>query len=93
MRDIAEDVGITERAAAQIVNDLVAAGYLTKTRDGAPQPLRGTQGVAPTSSEAPPPNSWGSDRLSRNVGASRAWPMRPCVLGSELRLLHWPSKR
>jgi hypothetical protein len=34
MRDIAEDVGITERAAAQIVNDLVAAGYLTKTRDG-----------------------------------------------------------
>jgi hypothetical protein len=33
-RDIAESVGITERTAAQIVNDLEQAGYLTKTRDG-----------------------------------------------------------
>ena len=34
MRDIAETVGITERTAAQIVNDLEQAGYLTKTRVG-----------------------------------------------------------
>jgi len=34
LRDIANTVGITERTVSQIVNDLVAAGYLTKTRDG-----------------------------------------------------------
>jgi DeoR/GlpR family transcriptional regulator of sugar metabolism len=34
LRDIAADVGITERTAAQIVNDLEDAGYLTRTRDG-----------------------------------------------------------
>jgi Winged helix-turn-helix DNA-binding len=34
LRDIAAGVGITERTAAQIVNDLVAAGYLSKTRNG-----------------------------------------------------------
>lgn len=34
LRDIAASVGITERAAASIVNDLVDAGYLTKTRIG-----------------------------------------------------------
>src|ERR1041385_2925780 len=34
VRDIARVVGITERTAAQIVNDLVEAGYLTKIRDG-----------------------------------------------------------
>jgi Mn-dependent DtxR family transcriptional regulator len=34
LRDIAVRVGITERTAAQIVNDLERAGYLTKTRDG-----------------------------------------------------------
>ena len=34
LRDIAADVGITERTAGQIVNDLEEAGYLTKTRDG-----------------------------------------------------------
>ena len=34
IRDIARTVGITERTVAQIVNDLVAAGYLTKFRDG-----------------------------------------------------------
>ena len=34
LRDIAQTVGITERTAAQIVNDLERAGYLTKTRDG-----------------------------------------------------------
>jgi DNA-binding IclR family transcriptional regulator len=34
LRDVAEAVGITERAAGQIVNDLVRAGYLTKSRDG-----------------------------------------------------------
>jgi DeoR/GlpR family transcriptional regulator of sugar metabolism len=34
LRDIAAAVRITERTAAQIVNDLEQAGYLTKTRDG-----------------------------------------------------------
>ena len=34
LRDIAASVGITERAAATIVNDLVEAGYLTRTRIG-----------------------------------------------------------
>jgi DNA-binding transcriptional regulator PaaX len=34
LRDIAATVGITERTATQIVNDLQAAGYITKTRDG-----------------------------------------------------------
>jgi hypothetical protein len=34
LRDIAATVGITERTAAQIVNDLEEAGYLTKTRVG-----------------------------------------------------------
>jgi len=34
LRDIADAVGITERTAAQIVNDLEQAGYLTKTRIG-----------------------------------------------------------
>lgn len=34
LRDIAVGLGITERAAAKIVNNLEAAGYLTKTRDG-----------------------------------------------------------
>ena len=34
VRDLAEAVGITERAAQRIVADLVAAGYLERTRDG-----------------------------------------------------------
>ena len=34
LRDIAQIVGITERTAAEIVNDLEQAGYLTKTREG-----------------------------------------------------------
>jgi Mn-dependent DtxR family transcriptional regulator len=34
LRDIAASVGVTERTAGQIVNDLEQAGYLTKTRDG-----------------------------------------------------------
>jgi hypothetical protein len=34
LRDIAGTVGITERTAGQIVNDLEQAGYLTKTRVG-----------------------------------------------------------
>ncbi len=33
-RDIARIVGVTERTAGQIVDDLVQAGYLTKVRDG-----------------------------------------------------------
>src|SRR5689334_18485897 len=34
LRDIADEVGITERTAAQIVGELEEAGYLTKIRDG-----------------------------------------------------------
>lgn len=34
LRDVAATVGITERTAAQIVNDLEQAGYLTRSRDG-----------------------------------------------------------
>jgi predicted transcriptional regulator len=34
MRKVAVGVGITERATQKIVSDLVAAGYLTKTRTG-----------------------------------------------------------
>jgi DNA-binding MarR family transcriptional regulator len=34
LRDVAEQVGITERRAVQIVNDLEQAGYLTRTRVG-----------------------------------------------------------
>ena len=34
LRDVAEQVGITERAAQAIVADLVAEGYVTRTREG-----------------------------------------------------------
>jgi hypothetical protein len=34
LRDIAASVGVTERTAAHIVNDLQQAGYLTKIRNG-----------------------------------------------------------
>jgi DNA-binding MarR family transcriptional regulator len=34
MRDIARIVDITERAAQRIVGDLVAAGYVSRTREG-----------------------------------------------------------
>ena len=34
LRDLAEQVGITERAVQGIVNDLEAAGCLTRHRDG-----------------------------------------------------------
>jgi Mn-dependent DtxR family transcriptional regulator len=34
LRDIAADVGITERTVAQIVTDLEKAGYLTKIPNG-----------------------------------------------------------
>jgi predicted DNA-binding transcriptional regulator YafY len=34
VRDIAARVGITERAAQRIVADLVAAGYVERSRDG-----------------------------------------------------------
>jgi len=33
-RDIAEQIGITERAAQAIIADLVAEGYVTRTRVG-----------------------------------------------------------
>ena len=34
LRDIAETVGITERAAQRIVSDLVVAGYVSRQREG-----------------------------------------------------------
>lgn len=34
LRDIAREVGITDRAVQGILNDLVAAGYVTRTRIG-----------------------------------------------------------
>jgi len=34
LRDIAERVGVTERAAQRIVSDLVEAGYLDRLREG-----------------------------------------------------------
>jgi hypothetical protein len=34
LREIGESVGITERAAHRIVDELSAAGYLFRTRDG-----------------------------------------------------------
>jgi DNA-binding transcriptional ArsR family regulator len=34
LRDVADAVGITERAAQRIVGDLVEAGYLERTREG-----------------------------------------------------------
>jgi DNA-binding IclR family transcriptional regulator len=34
IRDIAQEVGITERSAQRIVGDLVEAGYLTRRREG-----------------------------------------------------------
>ena len=34
LREIAAEVGITERAVQAIVNDLVSEGYLTRTRVG-----------------------------------------------------------
>jgi len=34
LRDIGDQVGITERAAHRIVSELDAAGYLTRQRDG-----------------------------------------------------------
>jgi predicted ArsR family transcriptional regulator len=34
LRDVAEDVGITERAAQRILTDLVEAGYVHRNRQG-----------------------------------------------------------
>ncbi len=34
MRDVADQVGITERAVQRIVAELEAAGYVTRTREG-----------------------------------------------------------
>ena len=34
IRDVAERVGITERATQRILSELIAGGYVVKTRDG-----------------------------------------------------------
>jgi DNA-binding transcriptional ArsR family regulator len=59
LRDIAAEVGITERSAYAIVNDLTAAGYVVKERDGrrnryqiqADRPLRDSLGREATIGE------------------------------------------
>jgi DNA-binding Lrp family transcriptional regulator len=38
LREIAQRIGITERAAQSLVNDLVAAGYVTRKRVGRRNP-------------------------------------------------------
>ena len=40
MREVAEEIRITERAVQRIVKDLEAAGYLTRVRVRSPQPIR-----------------------------------------------------
>jgi predicted transcriptional regulator len=57
LREIGEAVGITERAAHRIVNELAAAGYISRTRKGRrnryaieshlplPDPLAGQQKI------------------------------------------------
>lgn len=34
LREIAQEIGVTERSAYAIVNDLASAGYIVKERDG-----------------------------------------------------------
>lgn len=34
LRDIADEVGVTERTVATVVRDLVEAGYVTRRREG-----------------------------------------------------------
>jgi DNA-binding MarR family transcriptional regulator len=55
LRDVAERVGITERAAHRIVSELLAAGYITRTRNG-----RRNQYTIRT--ELPIPDPLGSDQ-------------------------------
>jgi hypothetical protein len=57
LREIGDAVGITERAAHRIVNELAAAGYISRTRNGrrnryaikshlpVPDPLAGQQKI------------------------------------------------
>ena len=54
LRDIGDQVGITERAAHRIVGELDDAGYLTRERDG-------RRNRYTISHDLPPP-----DRLARN---------------------------
>ena len=43
LREIASDLGITERHAYAIVSDLTDAGYVVKERDGSPESLSGAE--------------------------------------------------
>ena len=52
-RDIATMVGITERSAYGIVDDLVAAGYVVKDKDGRSQPLRDPSPPTPRRTHRP----------------------------------------
>jgi DNA-binding MarR family transcriptional regulator len=59
LRDIGESIGITERAAHRIVTELLAAGYITRTRNG-----RRNQYTVKTDLPLPDPLARG-----QNVGA------------------------
>jgi DNA-binding Lrp family transcriptional regulator len=43
-REIGDDVGVTERTAHKIINDLVKEGYITKSKVG----TRNTYGIHPS---------------------------------------------
>jgi len=62
-RDVAERVGITERAAQSIISDLVVEGYLTRTKEG----RRNRYEVHP---EAPLRHALESDRTIGDLLAS-----------------------
>src|SRR4051812_16407121 len=72
LRDIAVEVGVTERTVAQIVSNLEEAGYLTKTREGRrnlyevheDKPLRHPR----------PPYGRRVDPLPRSAGGTNAAP-------------------
>lgn len=54
LREIAVEVGITERSVAHIVGDLEEAGYLTKTRVGRRNRYKIQPGKKIESSRVPP---------------------------------------
>jgi DNA-binding MarR family transcriptional regulator len=67
LRDIGESIGITERAAHRIITELLAAGYITRTRNG-----RRNQYTVKTDLPLPDPFARG-----QNVGALLAVLGRP----------------
>lgn len=70
LRDIADQVGITERRAHGIVDDLTRSGYLTKTRVGR-RTLYGIQPDRPLSEDLTDLRTIG-DMLGLLIGTRRA---------------------